>query len=142
MGTGPSWDRVYQQQRQWGREVGESSISARSGVYAWFRDGTCVYSGRAVGGTGLRRRIWNGHLGTVPDLSRSSFRRNLCEHLGIAASPVTRQRPTRMTASQIDPDKRSIRECGVAWIECRTEHEAKAFEQALLAEFKLVFHKR
>jgi hypothetical protein len=106
-------------------------IPTRPGVYAWYREGEPVYSGRAIGAG----RIWKNHLKTGDDLSRSSFRRNVCEHLGIAPTSKTTVRPTLMTAADIEPVNRWIRECEVAWIECQSAAEAEALEKALHAEW-------
>lgn len=70
-----------------------------------------------------------------PDLSRSSFRRNVCDHLGIADTTVTKARPTRLTADDVEPVNAWIRECEVAWVEFDTVDEAKDFERKLLAEW-------
>jgi hypothetical protein len=94
-----------------------------------------MYSGRALGGEGLRGRVWRNHMATGPDLSRSSFRRNVCEHLGIATTSVTAQRPTAMTPEQVAPVAEWIRGCQVAWIEFDSEQEASEFEKALHAEW-------
>ena len=110
-------------------------IPNRPGVYAWYRDGEPVYSGRALGGDGLHGRIWKNHLKTGNDLSRSSFRRNVCEHLGIAPTSKTTIRPTLMTAADVEPVNQWIRECEVAWIECQAASEAEALERALHGEW-------
>jgi hypothetical protein len=75
-------------------------------------------------------------MATDEDLSRSSFRRNVCEHLGIATTSKMTVRPTVMTAPEIEPVNRWIRGCEVAWIECLSANEAKALERALHAEYK------
>lgn len=72
---------------------------------------------------------------TGTDLSRSAFRRNVCEHLGIAPTSKTTVRPTQMTAKEIAPVNRWIRGCEVAWIECETATEAEVLEKALHAEW-------
>lgn len=105
------------------------------GVYAWYHNGKAVYSGRALGGDGLHGRIWKNHLKTGNDLSRSSFRRNVCESLGIAPTSKTTVRPTLMTDADVAPVNRWIQECEVAWIECPSAAEAKALEKALHAEW-------
>jgi len=87
------------------------------GVYVWFMDGSPVYSGRAVGANGLRDRVWKNHMAAGPDLSRSSFRRNVCEFLGIADTSITRLRPTKLTPEDVVPVNAWIRECEVAWRE-------------------------
>jgi hypothetical protein len=129
------WDRMNGQPRRMAGELSSRDIPARPGVYAWYRDGEPVYSGRATGTSGLRGRIWGKHLKYDDDLSRSSLRRNVCEYLGIAATSKTRVRPTLMTAADVEPVNRWIRDCEVAWIECDTSEGAKALEKALHAEW-------
>jgi hypothetical protein len=111
------------------------------GIYVWFRDGSPVYSGRAVGADGIRGRVWKNHLARGPDLSRSSFRRNVCEFLGIADTGVTTLRPTRLTPEDVAPVNDWIRQCEVAWrefvVDSRDENveAVKAFERRLHQEW-------
>jgi len=135
MVQGSLWQRMDAQPRRSAAALTGKDIPTRPGIYAWYREGEAVYSGRALGGDGLHGRIWKNHLKTGNDLSRSSFRRNVCEQLGIAPSSKTTVRPTLMTAVDIEPVNRWIRECEVAWIECRSEDEADALEKALHAEW-------
>lgn len=79
-----------------------SDIPKRPGVYAWYRDGRPLYSGRALGVEGLHVRLWKNHLKAGADLSRSSFRRNVCEHLGIAPTSKTSVRPTLLTVADVE----------------------------------------
>lgn len=105
------------------------------GVYTWYRGGKPIYSGRAIGAKGLHDRVCKNHLAKGPDLSRSSFRRNVCEHLGIAGTEVTTQRPTQLTEGDVEPVDGWILACEVAWIDFPTVEEAKNFERRLLAEW-------
>lgn len=122
--------------------LSKGDIPQAPGVYAWYRDGAAVYAGRAVGADGLQGRIWSNHLGTRPDLSRSSFRRNVCEHLGIASTERTRIRPTVMAPADVQPVNEWIRACEVAWVACESDDEAKRLEKALLAEWLPPLSKR
>ena len=70
-----------------------------------------------------------------PDLTRSSFRRNVGEHLGIANTTVSRIRPTRLSATEVEPINAWIRDCEVAWIEFDSVEGAKGYELGLLAEW-------
>lgn len=132
---GELWQRMNAQQRRAACSITGGDIPTRPGVYAWYREDAAIYSGRALGGDGLRGRIWKDHLRTGADLSRSSFRRNVCEHLGIAPTSKTTVRPTLLTAADVDPVNRWIRECEVAWIECQSAREAEDREKALHAEW-------
>lgn len=129
------WEQMNARPRRSGAELTSSEVPRSFGVYSWYREGRPVYAGRAVGAKGLYGRVWRNHLATGPDLSRSSFRRNVCDHLGIADTSVTRIRPTRLTAADVQPVNEWIRDCEVAWIEFDTVEEAKAFEDRLLAEW-------
>ena len=135
MMQGNLWQRMNSQPRRTAASLTRKDVPTRPGVYAWYRDGEAVYSGRALGGDGLHGRIWKNQLRTGDDLSRSSFRRNVCEHLGVAPTSRTTIRPTVMTAADIEPVNRWISECEVAWIECQSASEAEALEKALHAEW-------
>jgi hypothetical protein len=115
--------------------LSERDIPSTPGVYAWYRDAQPIYSGRAIGRHGIRTRIWSDHLKTGSDLSRSSFRRNVCEHLGIAPTSKTKARPTLMTAVEVEPVNQWILGCEVAWIECGSPAEAETLEKMLHAEW-------
>lgn len=99
-----------------GSSLTSADVPQSLGVYAWYRDGQPIYAGRALGAKGLNDRVWRNHLATGPDLSRSSFRRNVREHLGIAGTTVSRIRPTRLSTDDVQPINVWIRECEVAWI--------------------------
>jgi hypothetical protein len=131
----PLWSRMNGQQRRAAQQLSSRDIPAGPGVYAWYRDGEPVYSGRATGRKGLRERIWRKHLEQGNDLSRSSFRRNVCAYLGIAPTNKTATRPTQMTASDVEPVNTWIRDCEVAWIECGSPADAKELEEALHREW-------
>jgi hypothetical protein len=129
------WHRMHVQPRYAAASLIGKDIPTRPGVYAWYREGKAVYLGRAIGTNGLRGRVWENHLRTGADLSRSSFRRNVCEYLGIAPTSKTKVRPTLMTTADIEPVSRWIRACEVAWIECQSTAEAVVLEKALHAEW-------
>jgi hypothetical protein len=74
------------------------------------------------------------HLKTGVDLSRSSFRRNVCVELGVAPLERTKQRPTVMSAAEIELVNDWIRSCEVAWIECPSAQEAIDLEATLHSE--------
>ena len=132
---GVFWARMNKQPRHAARSLRKGDVPTSPGVYAWYHNGEPVYSGRAAGAGGLRERIWDNHLKTGTDLSRSSFRRNACEHLGIAPTSRTTMRPTVMTANEVEPVNKWIRQCEVAWIECRSASQAKNLERALHEEW-------
>jgi len=79
MTQGDLWHRMHVQPRRAAASLTGREVRTRPGVYAWYREGEPVYSGRAIGADGLHGRIWKNHLKTGDNLSRSSFRRNVCE---------------------------------------------------------------
>jgi hypothetical protein len=116
-------------------QLSRRDVPTTPGVYAWYRDGKPIYSGRAVGKEGLQDRIWGTHLRTGKDLSRSSFRRNVTDHLRVAPISRTTVRPTLMTAGEVEPVNRWVRECAVAWIVCSSPADAKKLEKSLHGEW-------
>lgn len=128
---GPLWAKMNRQPRPPAAAPLGKEVPTSPGVYAWYSRGKPVYSGRALGAEGLRGRIGKDHLKTGNDLSRSSFRRNVREHLGIATTAKTTVRPTVMTATEVEPVNGWIRKCEVAWLECGSESDAKRLEQNL-----------
>jgi len=135
MTSGPLWQEMNGQPRSAADQLARADLPTSPGVYAWYREGKPVYSGRAIGAGGLRDRVWTNHLRTGNDLSRSSFRRNVCAHLGIAPTARTTIRPTVMTAVEVAPVNRWVRGCEVAWIVCETSSEAERLEKALHLEW-------
>ncbi len=123
------------QRRHQASDLRAADVPDQPGVYAWYHDGEAVYAGRALGRIGLRERIGKNHLGRGADLSRSSFRRDVCEYLGIAPTTVSKRRPTQLSAAQVEPVNQWIRECQVSWIVCDTADMARALEKSLLAEW-------
>ncbi|HVE46426.1 MAG TPA: hypothetical protein VNA57_06730 [Acidimicrobiales bacterium] len=117
-------------------------VPTQPGVYAFYRDGEPVYVGRAIASGGLQRRMKTQHLKTGNDLSWSAFRRNVAEHLGIAPSTVTKQRPPQLTEEQVAPVNDWIGGCEVRWISCATEAEATQLEIDLKNEWKPPLTKR
>jgi hypothetical protein len=137
--AGPLWNGVSTLARHKAENLTKQAIPATVGVYVWFRDGSPVYSGRALGAGGLRDRIWKYHLSTGRDLSRSAFRRNVCEYLGIADTHVTRLRPARLTQTEVTPVNEWIRLCELTWRDFHTDSR----EQDVIAarEFEVNLHK-
>lgn len=139
---GNLWRRMHGQRRRRAADLLKLDVPTAPGVYAWYRDGEAIYSGRAIGKAGLQGRIWGNHLKTGADLSRSSFRRNVCERLGIAPTSRTMIRPTVMTPADVAPVNAWIRECWLAWIAFDVDAEAADFEKALHAEWVPPLSKR
>lgn len=131
----PCWERMNAEPRHAVAEVDEADIPTEPGVYAFYRDGQPVYVGRAISRRGLRTRLWRNHLALGLDLSHSSFRRNVCEELGIAPTSVTRQRPPQLRAEQVETVNEWIQGCEVAWVTLDTADEADKFETAIKLEW-------
>jgi hypothetical protein len=123
------------------REIEVRSVPDRPGVYAWFRSAEPIYAGKASGSGGLRERLGK-HLGVGLDLSRSSLRRNVAEHLLSVPTSVSRKRPSVMTSEQVSTINGWIRELEVTWLEFPTPGEAAAFERELLQEWMPPLSKR
>ncbi|WP_436793488.1 hypothetical protein [Actinospongicola halichondriae] len=137
-----AWQTMLTADRKAAADLDPDTIPTSPGVYAWFRDDAPVYAGRAVAKYGLKGRLKRNHLATGLDLSHSSFRRNVCEHLLGIATSVTRQRPTVMTEEQVSVVNAWIRECDVTWVTFETGDEAKDFEKTLLGDWMPPFSKR
>lgn len=133
-GYGRAWGRMNALPRTRVGEVAFASLPARPGVYAFYRDGVPVYVGVAAGEGGLRRRLEREHLDRKLDLSRSAFRRNVAELLGVATVAQAKVRPTVMTQKQVDTVNAWIAECEVAWAEASSKEHAKLLESELKAE--------
>lgn len=133
---GPLWTAMNTRQRQPANELSRRDVPQAPGVDAWYHDDEPVYAGRALGTSGLRGRVWANHLATGADLSRSSFRRNVCEHLAIAPTSTTRIRPSVMKESEVAAVNEWVRSCEFAWTVCGTSDEASRLERELLAEWK------
>ena len=100
MTPGPLWQRMLQQPRLSASTITRADIPTSPGVYAWFRDGEPVYVGRAKAKGGLRKRLAGNHLKVGPDLSKSAFRRNVCESIGVADTSIT-EMPTGPELAEI-----------------------------------------
>ena len=136
-----TWQRVREAARHQPATLKRQDLPPLPGVYCWFREGRPVYVGVAAGAQGLRSRLWT-HLDTGVDLSRSAFRRNVLEQLGIASVATAQIRPSVLTPIQVAPVNHWIEQCELAWLECRSSEEAKALEAALLKDFRPPLNRR
>ncbi|MDQ1383318.1 MAG: hypothetical protein QOG65_697 [Actinomycetota bacterium] len=135
MTSGRLWARMNELPRRAAAQLSERDVPASPGVYAWYRNAEAVYSGRATGRKGLRTRIWHEQLKTGSDLSYSSFRREVCAHLGVGPTIRSLIRPSVLTAVEVEVVNEWILGCEVAWIECTSATEAERLEQLLHAEW-------
>lgn len=124
----PEWQDVIARPRRIAGTVQRADVPSKPGVYAWFRDGVCVYLGKA---SDLRSRLAS-HLASSLDLSRSTLRSWVAvRELGLARE-YTRRRPTVMTDDQVAVVNEWIRTCELAWTTTATKEEAAALESRLL----------
>ena len=137
--NGPLWARMNFQKRWSPATLRTARVPTGPGVYAWYRAGIPVYVGKAAS---LKRRLVTEHCDTRCDLSRSAFRRNVGEMLGIATMAQMKARPSVLSASQVAPVSAWIDACEAAWIECDTEADAKHLEDEMKAEWKPTLTKR
>lgn len=110
---GDNWRRLLAAPRVAAATLMAEDLPATPGVYVWLRDGKPVYAGRALTKGGLRTRVGRRHLDTSLDLSHSSFRRTVCEHLLGIPTAVSRQRPSVMTEDQVATVNDWIAEDGI-----------------------------
>lgn len=124
----PEWVHIVARPRLLAGTVQRADVPSQPGVYAWFRDGECVYLGKA---SNLRSRL-TSHLASTLDLSRSTLRSWVAvRELGLARE-YTRRRPTVMTGEQVAVVNAWIRGCELAWTTTETKEEASALEARLL----------
>lgn len=125
-----TWTDVEDLVRRAVETTSVSSIPRAPGVYFWFRNDECVYVGMA---SSLRQRLGT-HLRSTVDLSRSTLRASVAvQELGITRH-TARQRPSVMTAEEVEVVNRWLRGCELTWIECDSRNAADELERALRAE--------
>jgi len=130
--SSPEWDAVLARPRQSAATVQRGDLPKAPGVYAWFRDGECVYLGKA---SNLRSRLGT-HLGTSLDLSRSTLRSWVAVRELNLTREYTRRRPTVMTDGQVAIVTQWIRGCDLAWITTASSADATSLEDQLLAAWR------
>lgn len=102
------------------------------GVYAWYRRGDAIYVGKA---RSLRERVWGKHLGHGRAMTGSAFRRNVAQHLGIAAANEIYSGDYRCTDEDVLEVWAFIKGCHVAWITTATADEAGDLERGMKREW-------
>lgn len=128
---GAEWKDLLGKPRHRNAELTRGEIPREPGVYGWFRDGQCVYVGKA---SNLRQRL-SSHRATKPDLSRSTLRASVAVELLGVTRAVARSRPSGMTADQIVIVNTWFQQVEVAWVECATVGEAASLEHRLRREW-------
>ncbi|MHB1158110.1 MAG: GIY-YIG nuclease family protein [Phycisphaerales bacterium] len=112
-------------------DLKQSTIPDKPGVYFFFLEDTLIYIGEGVS---LRKRI-GFHIASTNDLSRSSLRRNVAEHLGITDIETAKQRPSVLTNKQIEPINKWIRRLNICWTLCSSKPDALLLEEELRHKF-------
>jgi hypothetical protein len=111
----------------------EAFIPAAPAAYAVYRNGERMY----VGETGnLHSRVIKYHLGRSPSsIMNSALRRNLAQHLGIAAADDIRAARRGLNESERERMRAWLLECEIAWTEHGDKASARAHQRELLTEF-------
>lgn len=135
------WADILARPRSRAADIVVADVPSAPGVHLWYHDSSPVYLGRAATRGGVRARL-RLHLGTGLDLSRSSFRRNVCDHLLGIPTAVTRQRPTVMRDVDVSRVNAWISASEVAWMTCESPEEDKRTEAALLTSWKPPLNRR
>src|SRR5215208_4441451 len=127
----PTWSQLDAVPRHLAQRLTKQDVPALPGVYAWYRDGTPIYVGKA---DSLVRRVWAQHLGGSKSVRSSAFRRNVAEHLGIASANAIYTGRYRLSEEELATVRAWVRGCELAWMTCDTEAAAAAAEVNLKAE--------
>jgi len=130
--SSPEWNALLARPRQSAATVQRRDLPDAPGVYAWFRDGECVYLGKA---SNLRSRLGT-HLGTSLDLSRSTLRSWVAVRELNLTREYTRRRPTVMTDGQVAIFTQRVRSCDLAWMTTASSGDAASLEARLLAVWR------
>jgi len=133
---------MHSERRRLGADLSKLDVPTAPGVYAWYRDGVAIYSGRAIGKMGLQGRTWGNHLKTGADFLAHRFAGTCASTSAFAPTSTTTIRPTLMTDADVPPVNAWIRECWLAWIVFPVDAEAVDFEKALHAEWLPPLSKR
>lgn len=126
------WTDVLAAPRTRSSALEKADIPEQPGLYAWFRDGECVYVG--IAGDLLERLTT--HRDTSNDLSRSTFRSWVAVHVLGLDRAATRQRPSIVTNDQARVVNAWIAACDLAWLAQATREDAAVLETSLLAEHR------
>jgi excinuclease UvrABC nuclease subunit len=113
--------------------LAEAEIPVSAGVYAFYREGERLYVGKT---TSLRQRLWGNHLRRGTSMTDSAFRRNVCQHLGIATAADIKARRYLPTDDDAGQAWEFVAGTEVAWIECTNEPAAVALETRLKSEHR------
>lgn len=124
---------MHAQPRHSPRTLRSADIPTDPGVYAWYRDGQAIYVGKA---NSLRNRLWKNHLGRGRVMTGSAFRRNVAQHLRIAAANDIKTKAYQPTVAEVLAVRGFIEGCEVAWRITDSAPAALALETALKREWR------
>lgn len=100
-------------------------------MYAWYRDGTAIYVGKA---DSLRDRLGR-HLGRGRVMTSSAFRRNIAELLGISSAALIKSGAYQPNEEEVAEVRAYIEGCEVAWMTADTPVAALDLEDRMKAEW-------
>jgi predicted GIY-YIG superfamily endonuclease len=124
---------MHAQPRLAPRELAKSDIPADPGVYAWYRDGSAIYVGKA---DSLQQRLWSNHLGRGRVMTGSALRRNVAQHLGIATANDIKTLAYQPADDEVQAVRDFIDGCEVAWLTCATKPAAVKLEAEMKREWQ------
>jgi hypothetical protein len=112
-------------------ELRSSALPTSAGVYALWRGSEPMYIGKAKS---LSSRLGKAHRGRGVSMTNSALRRNVAEHLGIAAAnDIKTGRPVaRPEADQVNA---WLDDCEASWLVADDEAAALALEEAFKREW-------
>jgi excinuclease UvrABC nuclease subunit len=112
--------------------MSRKEIPAEPGVYAWYREGSAEYVGKA----GVRLRVRVGtHLGRGTSLAGSAYKRNVAESLGISTPRLLKSGAYRPSDAEFARLYAFLDEFEVAWVTCASADEALTLERAMKKEW-------
>src|SRR4051794_23556444 len=109
------WQTMDAQPRIAVRTLTKSDVPTAPGVYALYRDGERTYVGKA---SSLQARVVGQHCARGASMTNSALRRNVCQHVGIAAAVDIKTRRYRTTTADARSVTAWLEMCEFAWIEC------------------------
>jgi hypothetical protein len=132
MSNPTTWADMHAAPRRPARLVTKADVPFAPGVYAWYRDGTAIYVGKA---DSLVRRLWANHLGNSRSVHGSAFRRNVAESLGIASAADISSGRYALSDAELAAVRAWIMGCHVAWLTSPSVAAARQAEIDLKSEW-------
>jgi excinuclease UvrABC nuclease subunit len=130
---GALWLAMHARPRRDAGTLVKAVIPVEPGVYAWYRNDSAIYVGKA---DRLQDRLWKHHLGQGRAMTSSAFRRNVAEHLGISTSASIKTRAYELDTDELLRVRKFVDTCQVAWLVCGTKAGALDLETRMKNEWK------